>query len=827
MAISIALLLTFNAKQLKETLIGLNNGVYDYADFKELQKFFNEHADEIKQQFSTLKKDDIFKVMGAHFRYTYGRDYKKPQIVNAAYENLFTWMLVTDETLSYSYDPFAEKKEENPRLKALNNLLNRITPERYEQARKECQKHKAERDAEKQAQIEAHENAEKDPQTEQEFKIFLQNKINEGLSLRDARLLLTEEQRERFDLMVAKPLRQSRVEALEEKRRRLFVAEQKVNGQIVETTHTKKGHDLYVVQLEDRVSRDDYNKLNASAKRLGGYYSSYRRDGAVPGFQFTERENAEAFQSLVAGDSGKAEEKMHERLDVYKDNRSQTAVERLREMAWALDEKANQSLNQERKTNTARRASFAASAEASANSDIALAETMNKIADKIENNEAQFLDQIRMKVQVEFLKGLINAAKHKELLHHYPYYGEREKHTGEPATLTTIEFLSFPFYKAERGDLARMGREMIEVKGLKKLGAKLLKVSDDNSKDYEKFAKDNLTLVAKFQKKSGGMAAYSRKRDAEEALEYSGFKGKAIPLSIKRGEWLLVLSATEAKRQGIWDGNVKEMIQLSPSFASELIDQVSKHNANLNASQRSIFCPWGLELSRERRKRLSTMGIESPVEMRCMLREFLSLNVIAKKPDPIKEMERTMVGRCNDGLDFFPTPLETAQTLIDYAEISEGMSVLEPSAGMGHIADQIREAGFEPDVCEISFQRRELLALKGFNIVEFDFLELTETYDRIIMNPPFSDRRDSEHVQHAYSLLKPGGRLVAIVGEGVFFGSDKRAKEFRDWVELVGGSDEALEENTFMDANLPVNTGVNARILVIDKAVEVQQEQAA
>ena len=44
-------------------------------------------------------------------------------------------------------------------------------------------------------------------------------------------------------------------------------------------------------------------------------------------------------------------------------------------------------------------------------------------------------------------------------------------------------------------------------------------------------------------------------------------------------------------------------------------------------------------------------------------------------------------------------------------------------------------------------------------------------YDRIIMNPPC----DAEHVQHAYSLLKPGGRLVTIMGEGVFYGQDKKA----------------------------------------------------
>jgi hypothetical protein len=48
-----------------------------------------------------------------------------------------------------------------------------------------------------------------------------------------------------------------------------------------------------------------------------------------------------------------------------------------------------------------------------------------------------------------------------------------------------------------------------------------------------------------------------------------------------------------------------------------------------------------------------------------------------------------------------------------------------------------------------------------------DFLlvkpENTGLFERILMNPPFSDSRWIAHFQHAMRFLKPGGRLIAIL----------------------------------------------------------------
>ncbi|HIA2993587.1 TPA: class I SAM-dependent methyltransferase, partial [Escherichia coli] len=49
-----------------------------------------------------------------------------------------------------------------------------------------------------------------------------------------------------------------------------------------------------------------------------------------------------------------------------------------------------------------------------------------------------------------------------------------------------------------------------------------------------------------------------------------------------------------------------------------------------------------------------------------------------------------------------------------------------------------------------------------------DFMEWqpVQYYSRIIMNPPFSHGQDIRHILRAFSLLRPGGVLVAVCLNG-------------------------------------------------------------
>lgn len=766
--------------------------------------------DALVAELGNMKKDDLLKSGGYSFFHRY-RNEKKAAIVDA-----LAGRVLEEFALGRSYGPSSYvmsaaglEAHRQAKASALAELVANTTDDDIKAHAAEV----AEAQQEIQARRAAQQKAVANPQTLAEFRQAVSyNMETHGESLREAFMRLTPEQRIRYDELEAESTKALREQAKAQAKTRVASAGQTTAGDIIETKHTKHGHDLFVVQLAERVSREDYDTLNNSAKRLGGSYSSYRGNGAVPGFQFRTREAAEAFRKLVTGDTADAQAVAEARRDAFEDDRSQGAAERLRTMAQALNERADEALNRERKQNTERRARMAASAEASARADKALAATMNNLAAAIEGGKAKFLDTVRQKVQVEFLARELRNAKDAQIRAKYPTYGEQEKHRGEPVDAETVDYSTFPSYTAMRSDLASLARQMAEVDGLKKLAARLEKVADDVTEAYTDWAKQNLLSVSRFTR-GDQFADFKSREDAERAIRRSGLTGKAIVLPVKRGQNRIVMAPSEAMKLGLWQGDGDKRITLSGEFGGELVQALGRRSGS------KITVPWALESAHEKRKRLESMGILTGSEYRSALREFVALREAPAEPDKIKQMERAMIGRRNDGLDFFPTSAAVTEEAIDAADIQGGMDVLEPSAGMGHMADAIREqTGVEPEVVELSGERRELLEAKGYNLVGSDFMEVSgKQYDRIVMNPPFSKGRDIQHVQHAYSLLKPGGRLVAIMGEGAFFQSNKAAENFRAWLDGLGATSERLPEGSFMDPALPVNTGVNARMVVIDK----------
>jgi 16S rRNA G1207 methylase RsmC len=83
-----------------------------------------------------------------------------------------------------------------------------------------------------------------------------------------------------------------------------------------------------------------------------------------------------------------------------------------------------------------------------------------------------------------------------------------------------------------------------------------------------------------------------------------------------------------------------------------------------------------------------------------------------------------------------------------------------------------------------------------------DFLAVGEdlgVFDRILMNPPFERGSDLDHIKHAFALLAPGARLVAVCANG-----PRQREELGEvctrWIDLPTES--------FKDQGTSVNTAI-------------------
>ncbi len=167
---------------------------------------------------------------------------------------------------------------------------------------------------------------------------------------------------------------------------------------------------------------------------------------------------------------------------------------------------------------------------------------------------------------------------------------------------------------------------------------------------------------------------------------------------------------------------------------------------------------------------------------------------------------------------YFPTPNPIVQQLLNHAAIEPGMRVLEPSAGRGAIALAAVSAGATVDCVEIQPDHADAIRdahHPDVTVLVADFLTTSPqpVYDRVVMNPPFARQADIAHVNHAWTALKPGGRLVAVMSAGVTFRQTAVAVAFRSRLEALGGELHPLPDGAFKESG----TGVNTVIAVLPR----------
>lgn len=212
---------------------------------------------------------------------------------------------------------------------------------------------------------------------------------------------------------------------------------------------------------------------------------------------------------------------------------------------------------------------------------------------------------------------------------------------------------------------------------------------------------------------------------------------------------------------------------------------------------------------------------------------ILSLpEVSTQKMLDILDLLPTQTKRTEEMIKFqqFSTPPSIAYLANYAANINNNDVMLEPSAGIGGIAVFAKRDGATVYVNELDPRRLDIvkeLPFDGFyneNAEQINNILGGEIQPSVIvMNPPFSSSSErnikgtkigAKHIEQALQILAPGGRLVAIVGNGMA----PDAPAFRQWWKDI-----SAKYN--VKANIGINgknytkygTNFNIQMLVIDK----------
>lgn len=689
-------------------------------------------ADELRKRFAALTADP--EAVKSHLAEQLKKTgLRSPDKIKAQADSIYDRVLGTlalGQPVSYTM-PVGQGREawNKAKLDAHRKVMEGLTDEHVRTVAAEYAAGKIEREKRKQASEKALSN----PETGDEFRHFIDVK-GEGQ--------LSGPQREKWDEIQAEE-RRSKDAAERAKRAQVAAVETGGVGYTIhDGFHTKHQKPIHIVKLGGRVGSDTFKQLAESARKLGGNYqqnSKWTRGQSPDGFNFDTREQAERFGQLLAGQSVSRLEDWEQARDESK----QSTAERLRGLAQRTHEAAAEALGRDRKTNTARRAEHAASADAGARRKQAFAETLARVADAIASGQTKHLDGIRAGTHLEALDSALRQgmySRDRKLATPSHQADGRDPHPDD------IEHAPYPHPWFTGGDLYRLAASMKNTPGAKRLGERVRKLADKIKAEADKTGNDG---------------------------------------------------------QHITD--------------SAALEELSDVARNPGAYGLDKFQGDMMRYRLDNYMRLQAADIKTPAELRAALREYLPLKQKPTGADPIKEAERALIGRKIPG--FFPTPKPAIDEMLDRADIQPGHSVLEPSAGKGDILDAVKERhpDAETSAIEPMNDLREILNKKGHRLTGTDFLEHRGQYDRIVMNPPFENGQDIDHVRHAYEQLKPGGRLVAIMSEGPFSRSDNKAESFRGWLDSVNGEHEQMPEGSFSGADAFRQTGVRTRMVTIQK----------
>ena len=184
--------------------------------------------------------------------------------------------------------------------------------------------------------------------------------------------------------------------------------------------------------------------------------------------------------------------------------------------------------------------------------------------------------------------------------------------------------------------------------------------------------------------------------------------------------------------------------------------------------------------------------------------------------------------RNREGIDYFPTPEPLGYKMVEWANMGEGDTALEPSAGHGAIARYVPKENqllsIEPS--QSLFTKLQLkaggLGRKFLNNT-FENYDVSNKHDVVVMNPPFGTAGATAiaHLDKAFKHLDEGGRVVAIIPRG------STDKKFDKWIDgqknIAMRAEVDLPDIVFQQAG----TSVRCRVVVLDKITDAAMRAKA
>lgn len=187
-------------------------------------------------------------------------------------------------------------------------------------------------------------------------------------------------------------------------------------------------------------------------------------------------------------------------------------------------------------------------------------------------------------------------------------------------------------------------------------------------------------------------------------------------------------------------------------------------------------------------------------------------------------------------LSYWPTPADVADDLVHWVMepwhgLGDGVRVLEPSAGEGHLARAIRARLPEAHITAVEPDPDRAATLRGSGVADQVVRSTVEDYligvafqaftdgdwqpfHLAIANPPFTlpgrPEAWAEHLLALYGdphLLAPGAIIAAVVPRIVLTGQSKLARAVRDLLHPFGGA-EPCDRAAFAPAGAQVSTAL-------------------